>query len=162
MPLLVYKIIIGLKNILGLKKKFRSENFFERKKYLSQTKRITSLCKFLILFWMYITCMLRFLAHFKIYKGFQLFCLNLSCSLVWPEPTTLCIRGSIAKDLWYRITEGKNCYPFPPNNLLSGINVKNEDSVKEAPAYYRSFLDGLHIHEGGSISYHFLMFCNIL
>ena len=29
-------------------------------------------------------------------------------------------------------------------------NVKNDDSVKEAPAYCQSFLDGLHIH-------HFLM-----
>ena len=55
--------------------------------------------------------------------------------------------------------------PLKAKGLIIDMSVKNDDSVKEAPAYCRNFLDGLYTCKGGgqkSSFCHFLMFCNIL
>ena len=54
--------------------------------------------------------------------------------------------------------------PPHPKTVESLPLYKNDDSVKKAPAYCRSFLDGLHIkcEVGGAYLIIFLMFCTHL
>ena len=91
------------------------------------------------------------------------------CSTTWKSELFFCNPRIFSSTNKCQDMKNYNSVVWEANLMNIGTNTqaKNDDSVKEAPAYCWSFLDGLHTWKGGegqrkSLSYSFLMFSNVL